>query len=51
MGLVEADMDAVIHHIQILHMNAYGIPKGSATLATSDRMCPPPFLSVAQRGE
>jgi hypothetical protein len=27
MGLVEANMDAVIHHIQISHMNAYGIRK------------------------
>ncbi len=51
MGLVEANMDAVIHHICISHMNAYGIQKGSATLATSGTTCPPPIPSIARRGE
>jgi hypothetical protein len=44
-------MDAVIHHICISHMNAYGIQKGSATLATSGTTCPPPIPSIARRGE
>jgi hypothetical protein len=51
MGLVEANMDAVIHHIRISHMNAYGIRKGSATLAASGTTCPPPIPSIARRGE
>jgi hypothetical protein len=51
MGLIEANMDAVIHHIQIFHMNTYGIRKGSATLAASGTTCPPPIPSIARRGE
>ena len=51
MGLVEANMDAVIHYIQISHMNAYGIRKGSATLAASGTACPPPIPSIAWHGE
>jgi hypothetical protein len=51
MGLVEANMDSVVHHIRISHMNAYGIRKGSATLATSGTTCPPPIPSIARRGE
>ena len=51
MGLVEANMDAVIHHIRISHMNAYGIRKGSATLAASGTTCPPPIPSIAPCGE
>jgi hypothetical protein len=31
MGLVEANIEAVINHIWISHMNAYGIRKGSST--------------------
>jgi hypothetical protein len=51
MGLVEANVEAVIHHIQISYMNAYGIRKGSATLAASGTTYPPPIPSIARRGE
>jgi hypothetical protein len=51
MGLVEANIEAVINHIRISHMNAYGIRKGSATLAASGTTCPPPIPSIARRGE
>jgi hypothetical protein len=47
MRLVEANMDAGIHHIQISHMNAYDIQKGSVTLAASGMTCPPPIPSIA----
>jgi hypothetical protein len=43
MRLIEANMDAVIHHIRLTHMNAYGIRKGSVTLAASGTACPPPI--------
>ena len=51
MGLVEANMDAVIHHIRIQHMNADGIQKGSVTLAASGTTCPPPIPSISRSGE
>jgi hypothetical protein len=51
MGLVEANIDSGIHHIQISLMNAYGIRKGSSTLAASDTMCPLHIPSIAWRGE
>jgi hypothetical protein len=43
MGLVEANMDAVI--------NAYGIRKGSVTLAASGTRCPPHIPFIAWHGE
>jgi hypothetical protein len=47
MELVEANMDAVIHHIRVSHMNAYGIRKGSVTLAVRCTTCPPHMPSIA----
>ena len=35
MGLVAYNKEAVSNHIRIDHMNAYGLRKGSATMAVS----------------
>ena len=51
MGLVASNKEAVSNHIRIDHMNAYGLRKGSATMAVSGTTSPPPISSIARRGE
>ena len=51
LGLVKKMKNIVQNHIRLDHMNAYGLRKGSATLATSGITCPPPISSIARRGE
>ena len=51
LALVQSHMDVVRLHICTEHVNAYGMRKGSATLATTCTTCPPPIPSVARRGE
>ena len=51
LGLIKEKKDQVKNHIRLDHMNAYGLRKGSATLATSGTTCPPPIASIARRGE
>lgn len=51
MGIVRIHTEEVANHIRIEHMNAYGLRKGSATLAVSGTTSPPPVSSIARRGE
>ena len=51
MGLVGLHKEEVSNHIRIEHMNAYGLRKGSATLAVSGTTSPPPVTSIARRRE
>ena len=51
LGIVLYNKEEVANHIRIDHMNAYGLQKGSATLAVSGTTVPPPVTSIARRGE
>ena len=51
LGLVAHHREEVMTHIGIDYINAYGLRKGSATLAVSGTTNPPPISSVARRGE
>ena len=51
MGIIKKNKEVVSKHIRLSHFNAYGMRKGSATLATSGTTCPPPISSIARRGE
>jgi len=50
-ALLSEKVEVVCQHMRVDHANAYGIRKGSATLATTGTTCPPPLPSVARRGE
>ena len=51
MGIVALHKEEVANHIRLDHMNAYGLRKGSATLAVSGTTSPPQVTSIARRGE
>ena len=50
-GLLSDKHDIVCQHIRVKHLNAYGMRKGSATLAACGTTAPPPVPSIARRGE
>ena len=50
-GLLKDKHNIVRQHIRVKHFNAYGMRKGSATLAACGTTAPPPIPSIARRGE
>ena len=50
-GLLKDKHDIIRQHIRVDHFNAYGMRKGSATLAACGTTAPPPVPSIARRGE
>ena len=51
LGLIKEKSAIVKNYIRLPKANAYGLRKGSATLATSGTTAPPPVPSIARRGE